>query len=88
MLIISYSCLFRLRRLVSEHEQTIRVRDETIRTLNKELERKQREVQQQGQVIRELKDLLETSVRQTKPADIRHRMGMCGEGNLEMRRES
>ena len=58
-------------------EHTVKSRDNENKALKNELKLKQREIQHQSQHIVELKDLLESSVKQSKPTDIRHRMGMC-----------
>ena len=62
---------------MSDLEHTVKSRDNENKVLKNELKLKQREIQHQSQHIVELKDLLESSVKQSKPTDIRHRMGMC-----------
>jgi hypothetical protein len=59
-----------MRKLTSEAERTIKA-------LNNELSLKDRDIKHLNQQNMELKELLETYLKQNKPADLRHRMGEC-----------
>ena len=68
----------RLRKQVAVVEQTAKNKDDTVKALTNELELKQKEIQNQNQTIKELREILEHYVKQPKPAPdatSKHRMG-------------
>ena len=75
MYLLMYHLFLRLRKLTADYEHSVRSRDHTIQQLNRELQGRKKELESQAQTIRELKDLLETSLKPTKPTELRHRLG-------------
>lgn len=78
ILMVVWYCIVRLRKQVAGVEQTTKNKDDTIKVLTNELELKQKEIVNQNQTIKELREILEHYVKQPKPvpdATSKHRMG-------------
>ena len=72
---ISSICLFRLRKLVADLENSIRLKDDLNKTLSCEIQTLKKDADVQSKTLRELKEILQTHVKPAGPAQLRHRAG-------------
>lgn len=75
--IVPCSCisLCRLRKLIADYEAQIRNKDALTDQLTCEVERLKKDADVQARTLRELKEILQTHVNPTGPAQVRHRAG-------------
>ena len=73
MFIVTISC--RLRKLAADHEENIRRKDILNQTLTYEIDTLKKDADVQSRTLRELKEILQTHVKPSGPAQLRHRAG-------------
>lgn len=65
----------RLRKLTADYETQVRHKDVLNQQLTREIETLKKDANTQAKTLRELKEILQTHVNPTGPAQLRHRMG-------------
>ena len=66
---------YRLRKLIVDYESQMRSKDLTVQQLTRELETRMKDADVQAKTLRELKEILQTHVNPSGPAQFRHRTG-------------
>lgn len=79
--IVLFNAQFRLRKLTADYEVQMRSKDILNKRLTCEVETMKKDADVQAKTLRELKEILQTHVNPTGPAQLRHR---TGENNLYM----